>query len=53
MRTAREIEGFGRQEVVMELVEVAPIGELVVGPYSSEALDEFSAPPARRSTFGS
>lgn len=40
--TAGEVQGFGRERVVVELVEVAAVGEFVACPDAFEALDEFS-----------
>jgi hypothetical protein len=41
--TAREVEWFGRQGIVVELVEIAFVGEFLGGPDPLETFDEFSA----------
>jgi len=43
MRSVREIQRFWREGVVVELVEIAFVGELFLRPDSTEAFDEFSA----------
>ena len=48
VRTAGKIHGLGRERVVVELVEVAAVGEFLARPDTPEAFDELSAPPAER-----
>ena len=48
MRAVGEIQGLGRERVVVELVEVAAVGEFLARPDPPEAFDELSAPPAER-----
>lgn len=43
MGTAWEVQGFGRERIVVELIEVAFVGELLARPDPAQAFDEFSA----------
>ena len=43
MGPSRKVQRFGGERVVVELVEIAPVGEFLVGPNTLDAFDEFSA----------
>jgi len=51
VRAAGEGKGFGGERVVVELVEVAFVGEPIGGPDATETFDKFSAAPVAFGVF--